>query len=144
MSRGFESHRLRQRQHLTGGCLFIFATNFARAARWDSKSPCSALCVPPGCNSPADCCKGAGESHRLRQVSLPNSTLGSDFLLDSFSGATTSSSAGESKKDYIVKRPSGIMKVRSANCTNRIPGGLLKWKKISQVCSTQHGDASIM
>ena len=66
------------------------------------------------------------------------------FVLDSFSGGTTPSSAGESKKDYIVKRPSGIMKVRSANCTNRIPGGLLKWKKISQVCSTQHGDASIM
>ena len=64
-----------------GGLLFIFAANFARAARWDSNSPCPALCVPPGCNSPADCCKGAGDSHRLRQVSLPNSTLGSDFLL---------------------------------------------------------------
>ena len=61
--------------------LFIFAANYARAARWDSNSPCPALCVPPGCNSPADCCKGAGESHRLRQVSLLNSTLGSDFLL---------------------------------------------------------------
>ena len=60
---------------------FIFAANYARAARWDSNSPCPALCVPPGCNSPADCCKGAGESHRLRQVSLLNSTLGSDFLL---------------------------------------------------------------
>ena len=64
-----------------GVLLFIFATNYARAARWDSNSPCPALCVPPGCNSPADCCKGAGESHRLRQVSLLNSTLGSDFLL---------------------------------------------------------------
>ena len=64
-----------------GVLLFIFAANYARAARWDSNSPCPALCVPPGCNSPADCCKGAGESHRLRQVSLPNSTLGSDFLL---------------------------------------------------------------
>ena len=60
---------------------FIFAANYARVARWDSNSPCPALCVPPGCNSPADCCKGAGESHRLRQVSLLNSTLGSDFLL---------------------------------------------------------------
>ena len=60
---------------------FIFAANYAGAARWDSNSPCPALCVPPGCNSPADCCKGAGESHRLRQVSLLNSTLGSDFLL---------------------------------------------------------------
>lgn len=60
---------------------FIFAANYARAARWDSNSPCPALCVPPGCNSPADCCKGAGESHRLRQVSPLNSTLGSDFLL---------------------------------------------------------------
>ena len=64
-----------------GALLFIFATNYARVARWDSNSPCPALCVPPGCNSPADCCKGAGESHRLRQVSLLNSTLGSDFLL---------------------------------------------------------------
>lgn len=64
-----------------GVLLFIFAANYARAARWDSNSPCPALCVPPGCNSPADCCKGAGESHRLRQVSLLNSTLGSDFLL---------------------------------------------------------------
>lgn len=64
-----------------GALLFIFAANYARAARWDSNSPCPALCVPPGCNSPADCCKGAGESHRLRQVSLLNFTLGSDFLL---------------------------------------------------------------
>ena len=64
-----------------GVLLFIFAANYARAARWDSNSPCPALCVPPGCNSPADCCKGAGESHRLRQVSLLNFTLGSDFSL---------------------------------------------------------------
>lgn len=64
-----------------GVLLFIFAANYARVARWDSNSPCPALCVPPGCNSPADCCKGAGESHRLRQVSLLNSTLSSDFLL---------------------------------------------------------------
>lgn len=64
-----------------GVLLIIFAANYARVARWDSNSPCPALCVPPGCNSPADCCKGAGESHRLRQVSLLNSTLGSDFLL---------------------------------------------------------------
>ena len=58
-----------------GVLLFIFATNYARAARWDSNSLCPALCVPP------DCCKGTGESHRLRQVSLLNFTLGSDFLL---------------------------------------------------------------
>jgi hypothetical protein len=64
-----------------GVLLFIFAANYAGVARWDSNSPCPALCVPPGCNSPADCCKGAGESHRLRQVSLLNFTLGSDFLL---------------------------------------------------------------
>jgi hypothetical protein len=64
-----------------GVLLFIFAANYARDARWDSNSPCPALCVPPGCNSPADCCKGAGESHRLRQVSLLDFTLGSDFLL---------------------------------------------------------------
>jgi len=50
-----------------GALLFIFAANYARAARWDSNSPCPALCAPPGCNSPADCCKGAGESARLRQ-----------------------------------------------------------------------------
>ena len=61
-----------------GALLFIFAANYARAARWDSNSPCPALCVPPGCNSPADCCKGAGKFHRLHQVSLLNSTLGSD------------------------------------------------------------------
>ena len=73
-----ESHRLRQEQR-PAGAAFYFAANYARAARWDSNSPCPALCVPPGCNSPADCCKGAGESHRLRQVSLLNSTLGSDF-----------------------------------------------------------------
>jgi hypothetical protein len=64
-----------------GALLFIFAANYARAARWDSNSPRPALCVPPGCNSPADCCKGAGESHRLRQVSLLNFTLGSDFFI---------------------------------------------------------------
>ena len=81
MPRGFESHRLRQKQHLAGCCFFIFTANYARAARRDSNSPCPALCVPPGCNSSADCCKGAGESHRLRQVSLLNFTLGSDFLL---------------------------------------------------------------
>ena len=54
-----------------GVLLFIFAANYASAARWDSNSPCPALCVPPGCNSPADCCKGAGESHRLRQKQHP-------------------------------------------------------------------------
>ena len=64
-----------------GVLLFIFVADFARATRWDSNSPCPALCVPPGCNSPADCCKGAGESHRLRQVSLLNFTLGSDFFI---------------------------------------------------------------
>ena len=64
-----------------GVLLIIFAANYARVARRGSNSPCPALCVPPGCNSPADCCKGAGESHRLRQVSLLNFTLGSDFLL---------------------------------------------------------------
>ena len=52
------------------------------------------------------------------------------FVLVSFSEATTPSFAGESKKDYIMKRPSGIMKVRSANCTRKTPGGLLRWKKI--------------
>ena len=64
-----------------GVLLIIFAANYARVARWDSNSPCPALCVPPGCNSPADCCKGAGESPRLRQVSLLNFTLGSDFFI---------------------------------------------------------------
>ena len=54
-----------------GVLLIIFAANYARAARWDSNSPRPALCVPPGCNSPADCCKGAGESHRLRQRQHP-------------------------------------------------------------------------
>lgn len=49
-----------------------------------------ALCVPPGCNSPADCCKGAGESHRLRQVSLLNFTLGSDFFIASLQNSVRS------------------------------------------------------
>lgn len=35
-----------------GALLFIFAANYARAARWDSNSPCPALCVPPGKNAP--------------------------------------------------------------------------------------------
>ena len=35
-----------------GVLLFIFAANYARAARWDSNSPCPALCVPPGKNAP--------------------------------------------------------------------------------------------
>lgn len=30
-----------------GVLLFIFAANYARVARWDSNSPCPALCVPP-------------------------------------------------------------------------------------------------
>ena len=54
-----------------GALSFIFAANYARVARWDSNSPCPALCVPPGCNSPADCCKGAGDSHHLRQKQHP-------------------------------------------------------------------------
>ena len=54
------------------------------------------------------------------------------FVLVSFSEATTPSFAGESKKDYIMKRPSGIMKVRSANCTRKTPGGLLRWKRYSE------------
>ena len=73
-----------------GVLLFIFAANYARAARWDSNSPRPALCVPPGCNSPADCCKGAGESHRLRQVSLLNFTLGSDFFIASLQNSVRS------------------------------------------------------
>jgi len=31
---------------------FIFAANYAGAARWDSNSPCPALCVPPDKNAP--------------------------------------------------------------------------------------------
>ena len=69
---------------------FIFAANYARVARWDSNSPCLALCVQPGCNSPADCCKGTGESHRLRQVSLLNFTLGSDFFIASLQNSVRS------------------------------------------------------
>ena len=41
----------------------------------------------------------------------------------SFSATRTPGSAGESKKNDIVKRPSGIMKERSANCTNKIRKG---------------------
>ena len=67
-----------------------------------------------------------------------------NFGLVSFSETTTPGSAGESKKNYIVKSPPDIIEVRSANCTNKIQGGLFRWKKISQACNTQHGDASIM
>lgn len=38
----------------------------------------------------------------------------------SFSEKTTPDYAGKSKKNYIVKRPSGIMEVRSTNCTINI------------------------
>ena len=62
-------------------------------------------------------------------------------VLVSFSETTTPGSAGESKKNYIVKSPPDIIEVRSANCTNKIQGGLFRWKKISQACNTQHGDA---
>ena len=64
------------------------------------------------------------------------------IVLVSFSETTTPGFAGESKKNYIVKSPPGIIEVRSANCTNKIQGGL--FRKISQACNTQHGDASIM
>ena len=80
MSRGFDPPSA-PRAVPCGVLLFIFVANYARVARWDSNSPCPALCVPRGCNSPADCCKGAGESHRLRQVSLLNFTLGSNFFI---------------------------------------------------------------
>ena len=51
-----------------GVLLFIFAANFARAARWDSNSPCPALCVPPGKNAPVGHFQGAGEFARLRHI----------------------------------------------------------------------------
>ena len=35
-----------------GVLLIIFAANYARVARWDSNSPCPALCVPRGGNAP--------------------------------------------------------------------------------------------
>lgn len=34
-----------------GVLLFIFTANYARVARWDSNSPCPALCVPPSAPS---------------------------------------------------------------------------------------------
>ena len=34
-----------------GVLLIIFAANYARVARWDSNSPCPALCVPPSAPS---------------------------------------------------------------------------------------------
>ena len=43
-----------------GALLFIFAANYARAARWDSNSPCPALCVPPGKNAPVGAFLGRG------------------------------------------------------------------------------------
>ena len=109
-------------------CGVLFSVFIASFARWDSNSPCPALCVPPGCNNPVGCCKGAG-TPTICTISAVESKDFTADALGGFSGATTPSSAGESKKDYIVKRPSGIMKVRSANCTNRIPGGLLNGKR---------------
>lgn len=104
-------------------CGVLFSVFIASFARWDSNSPCPALCVPPCCNNPVGCCKGAG-TPTICTISAVESKDFTADALGGFSGATTPSSVGESKKDYIVKRPSGIMKVRSANCTNKIPGGL--------------------
>ena len=104
-------------------CGVLFSVFIASFARWDSNSPCPALCVPPGCNNPVGCCKGAG-TPTICTISAVESKYFAADALGGFSGATIPSSVGESKKDYIVKRPSGIMKVRSANCTNKIPGGL--------------------
>ena len=104
-------------------CGVLFSVFIASFARWDSNSPCPALCVPPGCNNPVGCCKGA-ETPTICTISAVESKDFTADALGGFSGATTPSSVGGSKKDYIVKRPSGIMKVRSANCTNKIPGGL--------------------
>ena len=104
-------------------CGVLFSVFIASFARWGSNSPCPALCVPPGCNNPVGCCKGAG-TPTICTISAVESKDFTADALGGFSGATTPSSVGESKKDYIVKRPSGIMKVRSANCTNKIPGGL--------------------
>ena len=71
MSRGFESHRLRQRQH-PAGCCFLFlqqtmqglqgGIRTARARRFASRRAATVL---------RTCCKGAGESHRLRQRQHP-------------------------------------------------------------------------
>ena len=36
------------------------------------------------------------------------------------------------KKNYIVKRPSDIIKVWSINCTNKYQGGLFRWKRYSK------------
>ena len=104
-------------------CGVLFSVFIASFARWDSNSPCPALCVPPGCKNPVGCCKGAGTPIICTISDVESKDFTADAL-GGFSGATTPSSVGESKKDYIVKRSSGIMKVRSANCTNKIPGGL--------------------
>lgn len=104
-------------------CGVLFSVFITRFARWDSNSLCPALCVPPGCNNPVGCCKGAGTPTICTISAVESKDFAADAL-GGFSGATTPSSVGKSKKDYIVKRPSGIMKVRSANCTNKIPGGL--------------------
>ena len=104
-------------------CGVLFSVFIASFARWDSNSPCPALCAPPGCKNPVGCCKGAGTPIICTISDVESKDFTADAL-GGFSGATTPSSVGESKKDYIVKRSSGIMKVRSANCTNKIPGGL--------------------
>ena len=110
-------------------CGVLFSVFIASFARWDSNSPCPALCAPPGCKNPVGCCKGAGTPIICTISDVESKDFTADAL-GGFSGATTPSSVGESKKDYIVKRSSGIMKVRSANCTRKTPGGLLRWKKI--------------
>ena len=64
MSRGFESHRLRQEQH-PAGCCFLFLRQTMQGLQGGIRTA-RARCFA---------------SRRLRQVSLLNFTLGSDFFI---------------------------------------------------------------
>ena len=54
------------------------------------------------------------------------------FILISFSEKRTPGYAGESRKNYIVKRPTGIMKVRSTNCTTNTKEVFFDGKRYSK------------
>ena len=60
------------------------------------------------------------------------------FVLVSFSVTTTPSYAGESKKDYIVKKPSGKIEVAVGQLQQQRPGGFFDERKRYRETSTHN------
>ena len=60
------------------------------------------------------------------------------FYLVSFSVTTTPSYAGESKKDYIVKKPSGKIEVAVGQLQQQRPGGFFDERKRYRETSTHN------